>query len=109
MDKFTSDAMTAVVAAPVSPGIRGGPLLASGSRNATALRWDLYGDGAVGGPANRDIDAGGLTQPPPDAALSDSGRRWRANFSSMPPGRARSYCVIRQFIGANVSDAGMPA
>jgi hypothetical protein len=86
MDKFTSDAITALVAAPVSPGIRGGPLLASGSRNATALRRGLYGGHAVGGPANRDVEVSGLTEPPPDAALSDTGKSWGADFLSIPHG-----------------------
>lgn len=110
MDKFINNRLTAGVRAPVPLGITVGglPLLASGG-NGTASRCGLYGSGAVGSSPIEDIEVTGLTQPPPDAALSGCDRSWGVNFSSMPRWRVRSCCVIRQLTGANVSDAGVPA
>jgi hypothetical protein len=111
MDKFTSDNLTSVFVAPLllGTGVEGQPLLASGGRNGAVLKCDLYGGDAVGGSLIGSIELSGLTQPPPDAALSGCDRSWGANFSSMPRRRVRSCCVIRQLTGANVSDAGVPA
>ncbi|MBO0882098.1 MAG: hypothetical protein J2P17_17510, partial [Mycobacterium sp.] len=111
MDNFANDVMTVVSRAPVPLGIGVGGLsqLASGGRNGAVSRCDLYGGGAVRSSSIEDIDATGLTRPPPDAALSGCDRSWGVNFSSMPRGRVRSCCVIRQLTGANVSDAGVPA
>jgi hypothetical protein len=110
MDKFASDGLTAAFVAPMSPGIEvGGWPLPVGGRNGAALMCELYGGGAVGRPLIGDVERSGLTKPPPDAALTDSGRSWGANVSSMLPGQACSCCVIRQSNGANVSDAGLPA
>jgi hypothetical protein len=83
--------------------------VASGGRNGTVPRCDLYGGGAVGSSPIEDIDVTGLAQPPPDAALSGCDRSRGVNFLSKPRGRVCSRCVIRQLTGANVSDAGMPA
>jgi hypothetical protein len=35
-------------------------------------------------------------------------RSWGEDFLSLPPARASLCCVIRQFNGVNISDAGMP-
>jgi hypothetical protein len=111
MDNFIHNGLTAVFGASVPLGIKVGglPLLASGGRNGIVPRCDLYGGGAVGGSPIEDIDVIGLTEPPPAAVLSGCDRSWGVNFSSMPRGRTRSCCVIRQLTGANVSDAGVPA
>ncbi|HYB38960.1 MAG TPA: hypothetical protein VEF72_26700 [Mycobacterium sp.] len=111
MDKFAGDALMAVFVAPVSLGIGvgGRPLLASGGRNGTVRIWDLHGGDAVGKPLIGHIERSGLTQAPPDAALTDSGRSWGESFSSMPTRRALSCCATSQLNDANVSDAGMPA
>jgi hypothetical protein len=64
---------------------------------------------AVGGPLIERTDRRGLTQRPPDQALTDSGRCWGGSFSSMALERTHSCSAISRFNGANVSDAGMPA
>ena len=69
----------------------------------------LHGGDAVGKPLIGDIERNEPTQAPPDTALTDSGRDWGENFSSMPTGRVPSCCAISQLNFANVSDAGMPA
>jgi hypothetical protein len=111
MDKFVSNGLTALFRASIPLGTRVGvpPLLDSGGRNETLARCYLYGGGAVGSSPIEDIDVTGLTEPPPAAVLSGCDRSWGVNFSSMPRGRSRARCVIRQLTGANVSDAGMPA
>jgi hypothetical protein len=112
MDKFASDDLTAAFLAPMLPGIEvGGWPLPVGGRNGTVLMCDLYGDGAVGRPLIGDGERSGLAQPPPYAALTDSGGSWGANLSSMPPGASPLMLCDKtiQLNGANVSDAGMPA
>lgn len=49
------------------------------------------------------------TQTPPDAALTDSGRSWGQNCSSVPIGRAFSGCATSRLNDVNLSDAGVPA
>jgi hypothetical protein len=63
----------------------------------------------VGGPGLGHVEHSGLTQPPPDAGLTDICRCWGANFSLMSSGRSEFCSATSQFNSANVLDAGMPA
>jgi hypothetical protein len=96
MDKFAGDGPMAVFVAPVPLGIGAGgrPLLAFCGRNGTVRIWDLHSGDAVGKPLTGHIEHSELTQAPPDAALTGSGRGWGEDFSSMPTGRAHSRCAI---------------
>ena len=108
MDKFANNGPIAVFVAPVPLGIGAGgrPLLATGRRNGTVHLWDLHCGDAVGKPLSGHIEHSEPTQAPPDVALTDSGRTWGEDFSSMPIGRAASCCAISKLNFASVSTAG---
>jgi hypothetical protein len=91
MNNFPGDGLTAAFMAcvPLRIGLGGRPLSAFGGCNGTVRMCDLHGGDAVGWPLLGRIERSGLTQPPPDAALTDSGRSWGEDFSPMPPWRVR--------------------